>query len=411
MTTSFVFRGGAVFDGEQELTGDVAVEVKGASIEAVGPAGAMPADARVVDLRGRFLMPGLIDAHVHITWDSHRDHLHRFRELTPYTAIRAGVFTRQTLLNGFTTLRDVGGIGYANVAVKQAIEDGLIVGPRLLSAGHHLSMTGRHEHGRWRPEVDIGWDGRVDSPDEARRAARRDLYYGADLIKLRATGNVHSEGTEPHEPELTIEEMRAAVEAAHARHKRVAVHAHGTDGIKNAVRAGCDTVEHASFLDREAIHMIRDRSVSIVPTLSFVHQFLANGRERGLAEYAERKALMVRDALFESVRLAEEAGVPIVLGTDTGMQFLHHGENAQELSYMVKVGLSSTQALRAGTSVAAAALGLGDRVGRIRPGYQADLLVVNGNPLHDVRVLCDPARIEWVMRDGVLYKEEGRSLV
>lgn len=403
----YAFVGGPVFDGVGEVLDDVTVVVRNGEIEAVGRGSEMiPAGARLIALGGRFLMPGLVDAHVHITWDPEHDHLHRFRELTPFTAIRAGKFCRETLLAGFTTIRDVGGIGYANVAVKQAIDESHIVGPRMLSAGHHLSMTGRHEHGRWRPEVEIAFSGRVDSPDEARRTARRDLYYGADLIKLRATGNVHSEGTEPHDAELTVEEMRAAVEVAHNRGKRVAVHAHGTRGIKNAVEAGADTVEHGSFLDQEAVHMMRDRGAFLVPTLSFVHRFLENGVERGLAPYALRKGLVVRDAVLESVRRAEEAGIPVVLGTDSGMQFVRHGENALELELLVKAGFSPAEALRAGMSTAAEALGLGQEVGRVRGGYRADLIVVNGHPLQDIRVLRDPAQIHFVMKGGVIYKGE-----
>lgn len=404
---TYAFVDGTVFDGAERIAAKSTVVVRDGVIQAVGQDIVAPPESTPLAMRGRFVMPGLIDAHVHITCDSGTDHMDRFRELTPFTAVRAARFVRQTLLSGFTTIRDVGGVGYANVAVKQAIAEGHIVGPRMLSAGHYLSMTGRHEFAPWRTEVEITASGRVDSPDDARRTARRDLYYGADLVKLLATGNIHSEGTEPHDAELTVEEMRAAVEVAHNRRKRVAAHAHGTRGIKNAVLAGVDTIEHGSFLDDEAVAMMRDAGVFLVPTLSVVHQFLTRGSAHGLATYAQRKTLLVRDALLESVRRAREAGLQIALGTDSGMQFVDHGDNALELVLMVEAGFSPLEALRCGTSVAAAALGLGEEVGRIRAGYRADLLVVDGDPLEDVGVLRDPARIHFVMRDGVLYKAEG----
>ncbi|MHB8619341.1 MAG: metal-dependent hydrolase family protein, partial [Chloroflexota bacterium] len=317
--------------------------------------------------------------------------------------IRGVVNARRTLDAGYTTLRDCGAHAFENVAVAQATRLGLVVGPRMLACGPWLSISGRHEYARWRPEIEVHFPGRVDSPDEARRAARLAIYHGADFIKVRASGNVHTEGTEPTQAELSEAEIRAAVEVAHDKGVRVASHAHALAAVKNSLRAGVDTIEHGSFLDEEAVELLLKNDAYLVPTLSFVKNLLSAQQTAGAPEFALRKARLVHEAQQTSFSMALKAGVRIAAGSDAGMLHTHHGSNADELLHLVSAGMRPEQALLAATRFAAEAMGLADSVGTIEKGRRADLLAVASNPLSDVGSLRGADTIQLIVRDGAIH--------
>jgi len=327
-------------------------------------------------------------------------------ELTSYAAIRGAVNARATLDAGYTTVRDCGAHEYENVAVAKAVRAGLIAGPRIMAAGPWLSISGRHEYARWRPEISVRFPGRVDSPDDARRVVREVVYHGADFIKLRATGNVHTEGTDPSQAELTVAEMRAAVETAHDKGVRVASHAHGLAGVKNSLMAGVDTIEHGSFLDERAVEMFLERDAYLVPTLSFVKNMMA--ASANAPKFALEKARAVRDAQMRSFQMALEAGVRIAAGSDAGMLHTHHGDNADELHHLVEAGMSPSRALLAATRFAAEAIGLDKEIGSIAVGKFADLVAVGKNPLPEIDSLSDHDNIRLIVRNGEVHYHAGQ---
>ena len=379
---------------------DAVVLIDGETIAAVGPAAEVevPRDAERVDAAGAWLLPGLIDCHLHLAADAQGDPYRALHELTPYVAIRCAVHAERTQRAGFTTIRDLGALGYANVAAKQAIDEGLVPGPRVLPAGHMLGITGRVEDGTWRTELSFQHEGRVDSPDEARRAARRQLYLGAECIKLAASGRLGGHGGNPLQAQLTIEEMAAAVEEARKYGKHAAAHAYGPEAIRNAVLAGVRSIEHGSFLDRPTAELMAERGVWLVPTLSTFWHKVTHGQEAGIKPSILDRSKRIWEGAQNAVRLAGECGIQIALGTDTGMPMVEHGKNAREVELLVGCGLSPTEAIQAGTSVAARLLMLDDQIGTVEPGKQADLALFADDPLADPTALQRPPRL--VLRAG-----------
>jgi imidazolonepropionase-like amidohydrolase len=365
---------------------------------------AIPSQAVVLDLGEKTILPGMIDSHVHIGSNGEaRYEMLSVKELTPYKALKAAVYARQDLEAGITTLRDMGEVGYIDVAVKKAINDGLYPGPRLLVSGHGLSITGGHGDSHFIPEVNVTSKvGVVDGADEARKAAREQLKYGADVLKLCATGGVMSEGTEPGAQQLSYDEMKAAIDEFKKLGKTSAAHAQGTKGIKDAIRAGITSIEHGFFLDDEAIQMMLDNSVYLVPTLVAVHGIVTNGIEAGIPAYAVNKAKMAQAAHLDSFRRALAAGVKIAMGTDAGTPFNYHGKNAFELELMVKAGMTEMQAIMATTRIAAELLQMDDRLGTVEAGKYADLIAVDGDPLSDISLLQD---VQFVMKGGTVIRQ------
>lgn len=373
-------------------------------ISRIGPASEVevPECATVFDGSGLFLMPGLVDAHVHITGNPIPNRLQAMKELVPHAAIRASLNARDTLYAGITAIRDAGASFLIDVALKQAINEGLVPGPRMQVACKGLSITGGHGDTRngWPPEIEFKGRHVVDSPDEARRAAREQLRDGADHIKLHATGGVMSEGDLPTARGLTLEEMRAAIEEAQNVGKKSMAHAQGSTGIKNAILAGISSIEHGIYLTDEIIELMLQKDVFLVPTLSAVHHIITHGTEGGIPEYGVRKAREVAETHFQSVAKAYKAGVKIAMGTDAATPYNFHGKNAFELELLVKAGMTPKDALLAGTKMGAELMGWGDRMGSLKEGYWADLILVNGNPLEDVRVLQDTGKILMVVKGG-----------
>ncbi|HAF67331.1 MAG TPA: amidohydrolase family protein [Bacillota bacterium] len=400
-----------VFDGTGKAPwGPATVLIEGDKIEEVGPSDAvdvpenLEAAGKVIDGTGMFLMPGLVDCHVHITNTWEPDHLKRMKQLVPYIAIRSTINAKNTLEAGITAVRDAGAPFLLDVALKQAIERGIVPGPRLKVACRGLSITGGHGDSQngWPPEIEFKGRYVVDSPDEARRAAREQLRDGADHLKLHATGGVMSEGDVPTARGLTFEEMRAAIEEAHNVGKKTMAHAQGSVGIKNAILAGISSIEHGFYLTDEIIELMLKRDVFLVPTLSAVHHIVEKGTEAGIPPYGVEKAKEAQEAHLKSFYEAYKAGVKIAMGTDAATPFNYHGNNALELELMVNAGMKPIDALVSATRRGAELMGWGDRMGQVKPGFWADLILVDGSPVDDVRVLQDKQKIKVVIKGGVV---------
>jgi imidazolonepropionase-like amidohydrolase len=360
-----------------------ALWIDGDRIVDAPPAGAGAGDADVIDLGGRTLMPGLINAHIHLLMNDQQGDSFEHLRRTPLAAVALeGVARARRMLEaGITTARDLGGYEYIELPLRDAFARGDFPGPRLLCAGKIVTMTGGH-----------GWPiGReADGPDEVRKAVREQLRAGADVIKLMATGGVLTPGVEPGATQLEEAELRAGIEEAHKAGRRTASHAQGTAGVKNALRAGVDTIEHGIFLDDEAIALMVERGVVFVPTLAAPWQIVQAGEARGVPAYAVEKSRRVMDAHFRSFAAAHAAGVIIAAGNDGGTPFNPAEDLVTELRLMVEHGMTPAAALATAGSGSARALGLDDQIGVIAPGKQADLLVLDGDPLADITALARP---------------------
>lgn len=382
------------------------VVVRGERIEAVGN-GDVPASAQQIDLSGHTILPGLLDMHTHLTSDpSGGSSDHAMHEWPGYAAIVGAKNARLTLMAGFTTVRNVGGEEFADVALKQAISEGLVPGPRVFTAAHSLGITGGHcDNNGYRPDLfdEPGIEqGIANGPDEVAAAVRYQLKYGADVIKICATGGVLSAGAAVGVPQYTIEEIRSIVETAAMAEKKVAAHAHGNEGIKNAVRAGVASIEHGSILDDEAVALMKEHGTYMVPTMMAFDAVVRGARDGFLTPFSAQKALQIEPHFQNSIRLAIENDVKIAFGSDAGV--FPHGTNADEFRLLVEAGMTPDRAIRAATLDAADLLGESADLGAVEAGKLADLIAVRGDPLDDVEALKDVA---FVMKGGVVYKRDG----
>lgn len=383
-----------ILDGRGHKLERGTLVIEGDRIAAIGPDQTvrLPKGAQRIDGRGLTVLPGLIDCHVHFCLGAEADVVAAVEEeSSAVTLLKAAELARRTLRAGFTTVRDVGFRDHAVFALKRAIEAGLTPGPRILAAGLAICMPGGHAR----------FIGREADGVEAVRAAVRDqLAAGAEVIKVIASGGVLTPGTSPDQAQMTVEELSAAVEVAATHGRHVAAHAHGASGMKNALRAGVHSIEHATLMDDEAAAMMTQRGVYMVPTLSALATTAACPTGCGIPESARSKAKNMVKQHEKSFRAAVRRGVPIALGTDAGTPFNHHGENAQELERMVALGMTPMDAIMTSTSSAARLLRLSDEIGTIEVGKQADLLVVEGNPLRNIGLLLKQERIVGVMQRG-----------
>lgn len=400
-------RAGVLLDGTGAApVRNAVILLRGDRIEAVGPAVRIPAGARVVDLSGYTVLPGFIDAHVHLAarplgvgdW-GHRD----VTDDEADDALWGAANARATLLAGFTTVRDVGASTFANVALMRAIEAGRVIGPRMEAAGHLIGISGGHcDEDGYAPGAlaERGpLEGIANGVDQVRAAVRLQVKYGATVIKICATGGVLSQGDEIGAQQMTEDEMRAAVETATMLGRRVAAHAHGNAGIKAAIRAGVTSIEHGSFLDDEAVRMMVQHGTWLVPTLFAGWSVGSPEAAAHLPPWMAAKGRAAWEAMQRSIRLAVAGGVKIALGTDAGVD--PHGQNAREFDLMVTVGgMTPMQAIEAGTINGATLLGMEHDVGSLEAGKDADLVAVRGDPLADITVLQHPV---FVMKGGEVY--------
>lgn len=399
MTTSIrLIRGITLVDGRGgEPVRDAAVLVEDDRIAWVGPTAHAPVvgDGEVLESAGFSLVPGLINCHAHLCNDGAADlYAQVVSDSVPIATIRAVRNALLTLQAGVTTVRDCGAASQIALEISKAVEQGLIEGPRIRAAGRVVTMTGGHGYF-------IGRE--ADGPDEVRKAVRAEIKGGAHFIKVMATGGVLTPGVDPSQTTFQPEELRAAVEEAHKAGKAIASHAIGNRGIKNALQAGIDSVEHGFYLDDEAINLALKNDSYLVPTLIAVDQIVNNGRQRGIPEWVVRKAEAESGHHRESFALAVRSGMRIAAGTDAGTPFNPHGDLALELAKMVEFGLSPMQAITAATVNAARLLRVDNLVGTIEVGKQADLVLVPGNPITDISVMQRPA---FVMKGGTVYRHE-----
>lgn len=385
-----------------EVIADAIVMIDGNIISQAGPATqiAIPEGTRTINLGDATLLPGLMDMHVHLTSDAA---LHGYKRLAvslPRATITGVKHARATLNAGFTTVRNVGAPGFADVALKNAIRAGDISGPRMFVAGPSLGVTGGHCDNNLLPyDYHDSSEGVADGPWEIRKAVRRNIKYGADLIKFCATGGVLSKGTRVGAQQYTLEEMQALVEEAHLRGLTVATHAHGTSGIKQAIQAGVDSVEHASLLDDEAIAMALEKGTYLSMDIYVTEYILGEGAKAGILEESLAKERTVGKTQRENFRKAVEAGVKMVFGSDAGVY--PHGNNAKQFARMVKFGMTPLQAIQAATINAATLLKQNATLGSIEDGKLADIIAVSGNPLSQVNTL---ENVLLVVKDGQVIK-------
>ena len=405
-------KAGHLFDATNDnLRDNMVLVIEGERIAKVAPAAeiAIPAGAAVVDLSQVWVLPGLIDCHTHLEFRADRyDPIWDVRT-TPFMGGFNGVVNaNKTLQAGFTSVRDVGSQPFFAVDLRRAIDEGQFPGPRVVASGPAISITGGHgDMNGFAPGVENkmypaerGYQ-LADGPEQVRHVVREQIKYGVDLIKLHATGGVLSLGDKPGAEQLTYEEMKMAVDEAHRTGRKVAAHAHGTQGIKDAVRAGVDSIEHGSLIDAEGIEMMKARGTYLVADIYNDDYILGKAVEFGLPKENVEKEKTIGRLQRENFAKAVAAGVKIAFGTDAGVY--PHGDNAKQFHYMVKFGMTPAGAIRAATSSAADLIDRAHDVGTLEAGKYADLIAVTANPLERVEVL---EHVSFVMKGGKVYKDE-----
>ena len=385
---------------------DQIILIEGGKVTKVGPTGQVtpPVGARLIDLSNDTVLPGLIDVHTHLTSNPEESGANALTVSTPQEAIFGVVNARKTLDAGFTAVRNVGAGGFADVALRDAINAGQIPGPRMQVSGPPLGATGGHADENLLPwesrKADEGGpSGIADSPWGFRAKVRQNAKYGVDVIKFMGSGGVLSHGDSVGGQQLTQEEMNAIVEEAHMWGRRVAVHAHGTESIKTAIRAGADSIEHASLIDDEGIRMAKAKGAYLDFDVYDDDYILAEGAKNGVEEASLAKERSIGRLQRENFKKAWAAGAKMAFATDAGVY--PHGWNAKQFKTMVDWGMTPMQAIQSATTSAADLMGWGDRIGRIAPGYYADIVAVEGDPIKDITLLQHTA---FVMKGGEVVK-------
>lgn len=382
---------------------DVAVLVEGNRIIRIADQGDIEVsdDANVIDLSGKTLVPGLMDMHVHLTGDAADNFLASRGNSVPRQTVKAVKNAEKTLMAGFTTVRNLGASGYSVIAVRDGVNAGEVPGPRIWAAGHSVGITGGHCDDNFSPpEAKSRSNGAADGPWAVRAKVRENIKYGANTIKVCATGGVFSKGTKVGIQQLTEEEIRAAVEEAHMRGLIAAAHAHGTEGIKAAIKAGIDSIEHCSFMDQEAIELALKHGTFLSCDIYNTEYTLAFGEANGVPEENINKEKEVGTIQRESFRKATQAGVKMVFGSDAAIY--PHGDNGKQFSRMVKFGMTPMQSLQAATINSATLLKQDAELGQIKEGFLADIVAVDGDPIKNINVM---ENVSFVMKDGVVYKQ------
>jgi len=410
---TYVLKAARLFDGKSSsLTTPGVVVVADGKIVVAGSSASAPAGADVIDLGDATLLPGFIDAHTHVTMMNSDDwkqrELDRLQKPIAEQALDATVNAKITLMAGITTVRDVGSRAYIDVGLRNAIRNGKVPGPRMLVSVHAIGATGGHcddsdgyRSGLFGHETGPA-EGVINGADQARYAVRLAHKYGADVIKTCASGGVLSPTDDVDTPQLTQDELNAIVDEAHSLRRKVATHAHGAEAAKRAIRAGVDSIEHGTFLDDEALEMMKQRGTYLVPTLMAV-QGLKEQLDKGIyiPPAIALKARMAIAQIRATFQKALAKGVNIGLGTDAAVY--PHGRNTEEFHQMVDLGMKPTDALKAGTSADAQLLGIADRLGTLEPNKIADIVAVPGNPVENIR---QTEHVIFVMKEGVIYKND-----
>jgi imidazolonepropionase-like amidohydrolase len=387
-----------------QRTDDVVVLVENDRVAQVGSRLPIPAGVDTIDLGRSTLLPGLIDVHTHLSTQSEEYYADTFRRSPIDAAVRAPTYARRTLEAGFTSVRDVGAAEYIDVALRNAVDDGLVAGPRMAVATLALSATGGHgDLNGFSPYLRFeGFSGIADGVDELRKKVRENVKRGADWIKVLAGAGVLSEEESAGAPQYSQEELNAVVAEAAMWGRKVAAHAHGAEAIKRAARAGVASVEHGGLVDEEGVRIMKEHGTFLVPDIITDVYILEHGAEQGLPPKIIEKERSLRGQQDANWSRAMKAGVRLAFGTDAGVY--PHGQNARQFALLVQhLGLSPLDAIRMATTNAADLMMWSTRVGRVAPGFYADLIAVSGDPLADVSEL---ERVRWVMKGGIVYKDD-----
>lgn len=357
-------------------------------------------DRKCYDLQGQTIIPGFIDSHVHVDLHGMANTYDENLVEDKLRAIRAAQEMHQTLKSGITTVRSVGSVNWIDLSVKEAIEQGFLEGPRMLTSGKILCITAPGS------EYFDGLYQEVNGYDAFKEAAREQLKKGADLLKIMATGAIMNPGGVAGAEQPDIEEIRAVVEEAEKLNKHVAAHAHGAQGIKNAIEAGVHTIEHGTFADEASHQMMIDHGVYLVPTLSPDYFMSEKGEEGGVAPFMVEKLKHKKETRKKNLKKAIARGVKVAIGSDAGTPYNYHGNNAREMWLMVEEGMMTPkEAIESGTRVSAEACGLDNKLGTLEAGKVADLLVINGDPLQDINLILDSKHMSMIMKDGAFVKD------
>ena len=389
MTT--LYSGGLVFDGKGNLLENHGVLVDGERISRIAPIGEFEGySSEKIDTSGGTLLPGLIDCHVHLVYCGEADPKTSLLKLGPgQIVMNAFENAQKTLRSGITAIRDLGGRDYLEFAVRDACNSDRQLGPTIMAAGKMICMTGGHGN----------VFGRIaDGPDEVLKAVREQIHAGSDVIKLMATGGVMTPGVNPEDAHYTEEELRVGVDEGHRFHRTCASHAQGAAGILNAVRAGMDSIEHGFFMTQECLEAMLEKGTYLVPTLAAINNIYLN-RDNGIPAFIVEKTIRVRERHHQSIKMFYKAGGKIAMGTDAGTPFNIHGDNCQELKFMVELGISNSDAMQFSTASAADLMGLTDR-GQIEENFYADLLIVSGNPVEDISAVANQENHRSVIKNG-----------
>ena len=384
----------------------VVIFTNGDRIEAVVPAAeAQLEDCEVIDLTGKFVTPGLCDSHVHLSMNGEANPALQkpFETIADWT-LRSLKTAHLDLMGGFTSLRVVGGNGFADEAVRDAINRGEHWGPRLMTAGAAISTTGGHADDHYSPYLNDEMNtapGVGDGPDELIKVVRYNIKHGANLIKYMSTGGVMSLGTTVDAQQMSFEEMKAICDTAKLYGLTIATHAHGTNGIKDAIRAGVTSVEHGMMMDEEGIELMKEHGTTLVPTLIAAERIIVKGKEIGSPDWMIAKAKQVYDHACHNFRRCIEENIPIAFGTDSGTPFNFHGKQAYEFQLMCENGMTPAQALTAATRTASQLMQKWNEVGSVEAGKFADVVAFDGDPMEDITAMT---RCCFVMKGGEVYK-------
>tara|TARA_B100000700_G_scaffold286328_1_gene341109 strand:- start:1634 stop:2818 length:1185 start_codon:yes stop_codon:yes gene_type:complete len=390
-----LFSGGLIFDEIGNLKENHGLLIEKEKISKIKPISYFEGfSEKKIDTTDCTILPGLIDCHVHLVYSGEPDPKSNLLKLKPGEIVMNALENAQkTLRNGITSIRDLGGRDYLEFSVRDACNSGKQQGPTILAAGKMICMTGGHGNAF----------GRVaDGPDEVLKAVREQIHEGSDVIKLMATGGVMTPGVDPEDAHYTEEELRTGVNEGHRFKRKCASHAQGSAGILNAVRAGMDSIEHGIFLNQECVESMLEKGTFLVPTLSAVNNIFIN-KNNGIPDFIVEKTLRIRERHHQSVKSFYKAGGKIAMGTDAGTPFNVHGENIQELQFMVDLGISNYDALKISTLNSAELLNLSNR-GIIKEGDFADLLVVSGNPIKDISSVSNKINHRIVIKNGSIVK-------